>query len=211
MSVFSVGTMCVHTGCPITLALCIPNRGSFVPNSKAQKGWSLIKSHWGQYSQLVQGWCHSITHPTGSSLRYTADWLPQQESCGRQGGVGTGQAWRAFFSHWLKRVHQDPDNPTDLFKSLSEPTLFFFFFTKRKPRKFPQAMELFHQLTLTCHGTWKGQDSKIPCISRSGLNNPLLQVAILCIIGNSVAPTRCREQSPQSWQYKMSLDVVNVP
>ena len=126
------------------------------------------------------------------------------------GGEGTGQAWRAFFSHWLKWVHQDPDYPTDLFKSLSEPTLFFFFLLKGNPGSFPRQWNYLISY-LTCHGIWKGQDSKIPCISRSGLNNPLLQVAILCIIGNSVAPTRCPEQSPQSWQYKMSLDVVNVP
>ena len=149
MSVFSVGTMCVHTGCPITLALCIPNRGSFVPNSKAQKGWSLIKSHWGQYSQLVQGWCHSITHPTGSSLRYTADWLPQQESCGRQGGVGRGLAKPGGHS-----LATDSNEFTKILtiqriclNHSQNQHFFFFFFTKRKPRKFPQAMELFNQLS----------------------------------------------------------------
>ena len=146
MSVFSVGTMCVHASCPITLVLCIPNRGSFVPNSKAQKRQSLIKSHWGQYSQLVQGWCHSTTHPTGSSLRYTADWFPQQEPCGRQGGVGTGGAWREFFSHWLKLVPQDPDLIQRICTSRSQNQhCFLTKFWKKggKPRSFPRQWDYF--------------------------------------------------------------------
>lgn len=34
---FSVGTMCVHVDCPITPALCISNRGAFVPNKQGSK------------------------------------------------------------------------------------------------------------------------------------------------------------------------------
>lgn len=67
----------------------------------------LIKWHWDSTPIWCRGWCHSTTHPTGSSLRYTADWCPQQEPCGR---VGWGLVkHREFFSHWVKSVHKDHD------------------------------------------------------------------------------------------------------
>lgn len=106
---FSIGTMYIHASYPITLALCILNRGSFVPNSKAQKKQSLIKSHWDQYSQLVQGLMpfHNTPYRKQPEIH---SWLISTAGALWQCGVGTGQAWRKFFSRWLKLVPQDPDS-----------------------------------------------------------------------------------------------------
>lgn len=69
---------------------------------------SLIKSHWDQYSQLVQGLMPFHNTPYRKSLEIHS-WLISTAGALWQGRVGTGQAWREFFSHWLKLVHQDPD------------------------------------------------------------------------------------------------------
>lgn len=95
-----MGTICVHTDGPTAPALSL-SRGNPLFQPASDKMTQISTPIW------CRGWCHSTTHPTGSSLRCTADWCPQQEPCGR---VGWGLVkHREFFSHWVKSVHKDPD------------------------------------------------------------------------------------------------------